>query len=80
MKYDMERDHRLALAEEEYVKSKVLRPEERISEKRYQEMKIRIEWDVAWKIFDHVNENNDTSKVIDLNCLDINEAQSITKQ
>ena len=79
MKYDMERDHRIAIAEEQYLQSKVLRPEERISEKRYQETKIRIEWDVAWKIFDHVNENNDTSKVIDLNCLDVNEAQSITK-
>lgn len=43
-------------------------------------MKIRIEWDVAWRIFDHVNENNDTDNVIDLNCLDINEAQNITKQ
>ena len=43
-------------------------------------MKIRIEWDVAWRIFDHVNENNDTMNVIDLNCLDINEAQNITKQ
>ena len=43
-------------------------------------MKIRIEWDVAWRIFDHVNENNDTSKHIDLNCLDVNEAISIAKQ
>ena len=74
MKYDMERDHRLSLAEEQFIKSKVLRPEERISERRFQEMKIRIEWDVAWKIFDHVNEGNDTKKFIDLNCLDVNEA------
>ena len=43
-------------------------------------MKTRIEWDVAWRIFDHVNENNNTKKLIDLNCLDINEAISITKQ
>lgn len=43
-------------------------------------MKIRIEWDVAWRIFDLVNEENDVSKHIDLNCLDINEAISITKQ
>jgi len=41
---------------------------------------MRIEWDVAWRIFDHVNENNDTSRHIDLHCLDINEAESITKQ
>lgn len=57
-----------------YMQSQKLRPEERLSQKQYQEMKIRIEWDVAWRIFDHVNENNDTDKVIDLNCLDINEA------
>ena len=43
-------------------------------------MKIRIEWDVAWRIFDHVNESNDVNKHVDLNCLDINEAISITKQ
>ena len=43
-------------------------------------MRIRIEWDIAWRIFDHVNENNNTKKDIDLNCLDINEAISITKQ
>jgi len=43
-------------------------------------MKLRIEWDVAWRIFDHVNENNDTTRHIDLNCLDIFEAESITKQ
>ena len=42
-------------------------------------MRIRIEWDIAWKIFDHVNEDNDTKLQIDLNCLDINEACSITK-
>ena len=43
-------------------------------------MKISIEWDIAWRIFDHVNENNDTKKHIDLNCLDINEACYIAKQ
>jgi len=43
-------------------------------------MRIRIEWDIAWKIFDHVNKENDTKLQIDLNCLDINEACSIAKQ
>jgi|LakMenEpi03Aug12_release.lakeMendotaPanAssembly.Ray.scaffolds.fasta_scaffold3569290_1 hypothetical protein len=42
-------------------------------------MRIRIEWDIAWKIFDKVNENNDKFKHINLNCLDINEALGITK-
>ena len=80
MKYDMERDNRLTLAQQQYQDSQKGRSEEKISYSRYQEMKIRIEWDVAWRIFDHVNENNDTNKHIDLNCLDINEAISITKQ
>ena len=51
-----------------------------MSEKYYNEMKIRINWDIAWRIFDHVNEKNDTKKHIDLNCLDITEACSITQQ
>ena len=44
------------------------------------EMRIRIEWDIAWKIFDKVNENNDILKNIDLNCLDVNEATYIMKE
>ena len=43
-------------------------------------MTISIEWDIAWRIFDQVNVNNDLKKHIDLNCLDINEASSIIKQ
>ena len=46
----------------------------------YEQDKITIEWDVAWQVFDEVNENNDITKHIDLNCLDINEAVNITKQ
>ena len=80
MKYDMERDNRLAQAEQIYTDSQNLRKEDRISKRKNQEMKVRIEWDVAWRIFDHVNEDNDTLKHIDLNCLDVNEALSITKQ
>lgn len=75
----MERDTRLAHLEDEYQRSLKLRPEDRISEAQYKEQKIRIEWDVAWRVFDKVNENNDTTKHIDLNCLDIHEACSITK-
>ena len=50
-----------------------------MTEAQYKEQKIRVEWDVAWRVFDRVNENNDTGKHIDLNCLDIHEACSITK-
>ena len=51
-----------------------------MSERQFLEMKIGIEWDIAWRIFDTVNANNDTSRYIDLNCLDVNEACYITKQ
>jgi len=44
------------------------------------EMRIRIEWDIAWQIFDKVNEKNDILKNIDLNCLDVNEAIYIMKE
>ena len=80
MKYDMERDNRLAKAEEEFRHGRPLRPEETIQHAEFMEMKLRIEWDVAWRIFDHVNENNDTTLKVDLHCLDIYEAESITKQ
>ena len=78
----MERDTRLANLLQRYQDSQKgrCRPEDKINEMHYQEMRIRIEWDIAWRIFDHVNENNNTKKDIDLNCLDINEAISITKQ
>jgi hypothetical protein len=45
----------------------------------FQDMKMKIEWDVAWRIFDHVNEDNETTRHIDLHCLDVFEAESITK-
>ena len=57
----------------------MVRPEDKITERYHYEMKIAIEWDIAWRIFDTVNKNNDTKKNIDLNCLDINEACSISK-
>ena len=38
-----------------------------------------INYDVAWQIFDEVNELNDTEKIVDLNCLDVMDAQAITK-
>ena len=32
-------------------------------------MKLQIDFDIAWQIFDEVNLNNDTDKLVDLNCL-----------
>lgn len=81
LKYDMERDTRLAQAEKQLLKSKNINFIDDIMQlTEFQEMKMRIEWDVAWRIFDHVNEGNDTTKYIDLHCLDVFEAESITKQ
>lgn len=76
----MERDTRYAKAEKEFMKHRNLRPEEKIRMAEFQEQKMRIEWDVAWRIFDHVNENNDTTRQVDLHCLDVFEAESIAKQ
>ena len=33
------------------------------------DMKEQIEFDIAWLTFDQVNKYNDTTKVIDINCL-----------
>ena len=57
-----------------------MRPEEKMDTKSYKDNKLRIEWDVAWKVFEAVNKHNDTSQYIDLHCLDQNEACNIVKQ
>ena len=43
-------------------------------------MRQRIKFDVAWQIFDEVNEGNDTLKHCDLSCLDFEDAVIIAKQ
>lgn len=42
------------------------------------DMKEQIEFDVSWLTFDEVNKFNDTTKVIDLNCLEVKDALLIT--
>lgn len=54
--------------------------DEKITFEQYQEMKQQINYDIAWQIFDEVNQNNDPDKLIDLNCLDLADAKAITKQ
>lgn len=46
----------------------------------YQDALQEVHWDVAWQIFDEVNEQNDLDKQIDLACLDSQEAIAISKQ
>ena len=46
----------------------------------YKENKNDIHWDIAWQIFDQVNQSNDVDKHIDLNCLESEDAVAIVKQ
>ena len=82
VKYDMQRDTRLSNLNQKYWDSNngICAPADIITKEQYQEKRVRIEWDIAWSIFDHVNQGNDKHKDIDLNCLDVNEAITITKQ
>lgn len=43
-------------------------------------MKQQINYDIAWQIFDEVNKHFEVEKFIDLSCLDMIDAQAITKQ
>jgi len=43
-------------------------------------MKQQINYDIAWQTFDEVNKYYDIGRHIDLNCLDLIDAQAITKQ
>ena len=42
--------------------------------------KQRVKFEVAWQIFDEINEENNQFKHIDLSCLDFDDAIAITKQ
>lgn len=44
------------------------------------EAKQELIWDIAWEIFDDVNQYHDTDKHINLCCLSIDEAIPIAKQ
>lgn len=46
----------------------------------FQEAKQELHWDIAWQIFDEVNEVNETEKQIDLACLECHDAIAICKQ
>lgn len=58
----------------------VSRPQKRgLTWNEFQQAKEDIHWDVAWQIFDEVNMKNDTNKVIDLHCLQVDDATAICK-
>lgn len=51
-----------------------------MTKEQYEESKQEIYWDVAWQIFDEVNDSKDCDRYIDLNCLGVDDAIAICKQ
>lgn len=68
--YDQERDNAYFNLNKEYMS--MVSP-------LVDEAKEEIRWDIAWQIFDEVNEGLDTDIEVDLNCLDTEEACAIAK-
>lgn len=62
-----------------YHDKRTSRDVEHVNFEQYQDMLQQINYDVAWQIFDEVNENNDADHIIDLNGLDVMDAQAISK-
>lgn len=62
-------------ANQQYLQSKQSTNKKHVmSYGNLKDMKDQIEFDVAWLTFDEVNKHNDTSKIIDLTCLEIKDA------
>ena len=79
-KYEEIRQNLQKEVDKEYQASKYkTNVDEKITYEQYQEMKQQINYDIAWQIFDEVNQSNDPDKFIDLNCLDLADAKAITK-
>ena len=51
-----------------------------IDQEEFEERKEEIRWDIAWQMFDEVNQGLETNYEIDLHCLDLEEAAAVTKQ
>ena len=51
----------------------------KMDNEEYSDILLQINYDIAWQIFDDVNQMNDTLCLIDLTCLDLTDAQAITK-
>ena len=79
-KFEQVRDQLHKEVDKEYQANRYKTNEEKITFEQYQEMKQQINYDIAWQIFDEVNQYNDTDKFIDLSCLNIDDAKAITKQ
>ena len=53
---------------------------EPMSQEQYEDAKQEIHWDVAWQVFDEVNDAKDTERYIDLHCQSVDDAIAICKQ
>ena len=51
-----------------------------MTQEQFDDAKQEQHWDVAWQIFDEVNEAKDTERQIDLHCQSIDDAIAICKQ
>ena len=62
-------------ANQQYLSSRQQQnKQQQMSYVNLKDMKEQIEIDVAWLTFEEVNKHNDTTKVLDLNCLEVKDA------
>jgi len=50
-----------------------------MSEDEFDQLNKDLRWEIAWEMFDQVNESLNTDMEINLNCLDLEEAIAICK-
>ena len=79
-KYEEVRENLQLEVDKEYQNCRYKKNEEKITFEQFQEMKQQINYDIAWQIFDEVNQNVDVDRYIDLNCLDLIDAKAIANQ
>ena len=80
-KYEQIKDFQQSEANKEYYESiKIPNNPDIITYDQFQDILQQINYDIAWQIFDEVNEHNNIEQIIDLNCLDIYDGIALTKQ
>lgn len=79
-KFEETREGLQSVVDREYQAHRYKQGPDKITFEQYQEMKQQVNYDIAWQIFDEANQFFDVDKYVDLNCLDLIDAQAITKQ
>ena len=59
--------------------NKIMATDSSFDRERIHDMKEEIRWDIAWQIFDEINESLHQGFEININCLDSEEALAIVK-